>query len=69
MMHDKADDGDKFDRYPSRTRGEVRVVMTPEMVAAGIAVAWSAPEPPKIVEDQVRKIYLAMEAERCRQGA
>ncbi|RWI93429.1 hypothetical protein [Mesorhizobium sp.] len=50
-------------------RGETRVVMTPEMVQAGIKAAWTAENPPQIVEDQVRKIYLAMEAEKFRQGA
>jgi len=43
-------------------------MMTPEIVAAGMAEASTAPNPPQIVEDQVRKIYLAMEAENYRQS-
>jgi hypothetical protein len=42
--------------------GEIRIIMTPEMVAAGVKSAWPELNPPKIVEDQVRKIYIAMEA-------
>lgn len=50
-------------------RGEPRIVMTPEMVAAGVKAAWSSGKPPQIVEDQVRKIYTAMELEKLRQDA
>jgi len=33
---------------------------TPEMVADGVKAAWREPNPPQIVEDQVRKIHRAM---------
>ena len=58
----KDSDGSRIHRMsgePEDSPDDIEI--TPEMMEAGIRAAWPEPMAPQIVEDQVRKIYTAIE--------
>lgn len=48
----------------NRQAGDTEIVVTKEMIEAGLRVAWSAPDPPTFVARQVKRIYEEMERTR-----